>query len=141
MLTSNDAVSRVVKDGIMTISTTYTPEYLHLPTGAWNRSGGVGNAGEDIVIGVVDTGIYPDHPSFANSTAKPYPPHPTFTAPCGTDSRVPNGFCNGKIVGAQQFFASAIANGNVSLADVSSPLDGNGHGSSVFPKFSFFSST
>jgi subtilisin family serine protease len=130
LLRANGAVWRVERDARMVISTTHTPDYMAMPTGAWNKSGGVSNAGEDVVIGVVDTGIYPDHPSFSanSSSGKPYAPLASFTAPCGTDARVPGGFCNGKIVGAQQFFATAIQAGNVSVQDVSSPLDGNGHG-------------
>lgn len=128
LLRSNGMVSRVERDAIMVISTTHSPDYMAMP-GAWNKSGGVSNAGEDMVIGVVDTGIYPEHPSFsANSSGKPYAPLPSFRGTCGTDARVPGGFCNGKIVGAQQFFATAISAGNVSIEDVSSPLDTNGHG-------------
>jgi subtilisin family serine protease len=116
---------------VVHISTTHTPDYMHLPGGAWATSGGVANAGEGVVIGVVDTGIYPDHPSFADDPVKPYAPLSTFKSACGTDPRVPNGFCNGKIVGAQHFFAAAMAADPVNATDpdLSSPLDGNGHGS------------
>lgn len=132
-LKSNPLIRSMELDEIMYVSTTHSPDYMLLPIagGAWNKSGGIHNAGEDIVIGVVDTGIYPDHPSFAaDDGVKPYGQLPTFLAKCGTDSRVPGGFCNGKIVGAQHFFDGALASGtmNNSDPDALSPLDANGHG-------------
>ncbi|KAG0568574.1 hypothetical protein KC19_6G030000 [Ceratodon purpureus] len=134
LLQSNDAVWRIVKDEVVTISTTHSPDYMRLselPNGAWNTSGGVANAGEGIVIGVVDTGIYPEHPSFADDPVKPYTPLLTYKGTCATDLRAPNGFCNGKIVGAQYFFATArIVNpANATDPDLNSPFDSNGHGS------------
>uniref|UniRef100_A0A7I4FL70 Peptidase S8/S53 domain-containing protein n=1 Tax=Physcomitrium patens TaxID=3218 RepID=A0A7I4FL70_PHYPA len=128
LLESSDVVHHVEKDKLMYISTTHTPEYMGLPAGAWAQTGGVGNAGEGIVIGVVDTGIYPDHPSFANDSVNLYAPHPTFKGTCGTDARVPAGFCNGKIIGARQFFEAAMVGANASDLDMLSPLDGHGHG-------------
>lgn len=123
-------VQFVSPDRTMTIQTTHSPQYMAIQN-AWNRNGGIENAGEDIVIGIVDTGIYPDHPSFAATDGvKPYGPLPSFAGICGTDSRVPKGFCNGKIVGATQFFDGALMSGNVNASDPDfhSPLDGNGHG-------------
>ncbi|KAG0626069.1 hypothetical protein M758_2G100300 [Ceratodon purpureus] len=123
-------VMSVELDREVTIYTTHSHDYMALQN-AWAKVAGNHSAGEDIVIGVVDTGIYPDHPSFAATDGvKPYGPHPTFKGVCRTDPRVPNGFCNGKIVGAQMFFESSKASGivNATDPDVNSPLDGNGHG-------------
>lgn len=109
---------------------THSPDYMAMPN-SWNKTGGIENAGEDVVIGIVDTGIYPDHPSFAATDGvKPYGSLPSFRGTCAKDSRVPKGFCNGKIVGATQFFDGALmdVNANASDPDWHSPLDGNGHG-------------
>ena len=35
-------------------------------TGLWAKLGGPSKAGEDVIIGVVDTGIWPEHPSFSD---------------------------------------------------------------------------
>ena len=45
---------------------TALPRARHAGTGLWDRVGGVAKAGEDIVVGVVDTGIWPEHPSFSD---------------------------------------------------------------------------
>lgn len=117
-------------------TTTHSHDYmlLPIPLGAWNESGGTHSAGEDIVIGVVDTGIYPDHHSFAATDGvKPYGPHPMYKGQCGTDLRFPNGFCNGKIVSAQQFFRAHLEVNKTAVSDpdYNSPLDRNGHGTWV----------
>jgi subtilisin family serine protease len=113
----------------MYATTTHTYEYMNLPGGAWNKSGGTMHAGEDVVIGIVDTGIYPDHPSFANESSNPYFPLPSFLGTCDTDPAVPNGFCNGKIIAARHFFQGVISTGgNASDPDLNSALDGAGHG-------------
>lgn len=130
ILENSPMVMSVEPDREVSIDTTHSHDYMALQN-AWAKVGGNHSAGEDIVIGVVDTGIYPDHPSFAATDGvKPYGPHPTFKAACATDPRVPEGFCNEKIVGAQYFFESSKSSGvvNASDPDVNSPLDGNGHG-------------
>ena len=48
-----------------------TPAFLGLPAGLWARLGGVGAAGEGVTVGVIDTGIYPEHPSFADAPLGP----------------------------------------------------------------------
>ncbi|KAK6944602.1 Peptidase S8 propeptide/proteinase inhibitor I9 [Dillenia turbinata] len=110
--------------------TTHTPQFLGLPTEVWPTGGGFDRAGEDIVIGFVDSGIYPHHPSFANHNTEPYGPLPTYKGKCEADPDTKRNFCNGKIIGAQHFAEAAIAAGafNPSV-DYASPLDGDGHGS------------
>ena len=41
--------------------------YLRLPNGLWQRLGGTDHAGEGVIVGVIDTGITPEHPSFADT--------------------------------------------------------------------------
>ncbi|KAI6680914.1 hypothetical protein NL676_034795 [Syzygium grande] len=112
-------VKSVERDWKVKRLTTHTPQFLGLPTGA----------GEDIVIGFVDSGIYPHHPSFSSHT-EPYGPLPKYRGKCEVDPDSKRSFCNGKIIGAQHFAKAAIAAGafNPSV-DFASPLDGDGHGS------------
>lgn len=108
--------------------TSYTPQFLGLPQGVWTQEGGDKNAGEGIVIGFVDTGINPSHPSFAN-----YNPFESnishFSGGCETGPRFPPSSCNGKIVSARFFSAGAqaVATLNTSV-DFLSPFDAVGHG-------------
>ena len=119
----------VVRDWKVRRLTTHTPQFLGLPTGVWPTGGGFDRAGEDIVIGFVDSGIYPHHPSFATYNTDPYGPIPKYRGKCELDPDTKMDFCNGKIIGAQHFAKAAIAAGSFNPAiDFASPLDGDGHG-------------
>ncbi|XP_028774151.1 subtilisin-like protease SBT2.5 [Neltuma alba] len=123
-------VKSVERDWKVKRLTIHTPQFLGLPTEVWPTGGGFDRAGEDIVIGFVDSGIYPHHPSFASRNTEPYGPVPRYRGKCEIDPDTKKDFCNGKIIGAQHFAQAAIAAGafNPSI-DFASPLDGDGHGS------------
>ncbi|XP_008798105.2 subtilisin-like protease SBT2.5 [Phoenix dactylifera] len=123
-------VKYVEKDMKVKKLTTHTPQFLGLPTGVWPTGGGFDKAGEDIVIGFVDSGIYPKHPSFSTYNSEPYGPLPHYRGKCEIDPDTKRDFCNGKIIGAQHFAKAAIAAGAFNpTIDFASPLDGDGHGS------------
>ncbi|KAL8144576.1 hypothetical protein AgCh_002959 [Apium graveolens] len=110
--------------------TTHTPQFLGLPTGVWPTGGGFDKAGEDIVIGFVDSGIFQRHPSFGSHNTEPFGPLPKYRGKCEVDPNTKKEFCNGKIIGAQHFAKAAIAAGVFNpTVDFASPLDGDGHGS------------
>ncbi|XP_039120202.1 subtilisin-like protease SBT2.5 [Dioscorea cayenensis subsp. rotundata] len=122
-------VKFVEKDMKVRKLTTHTPQFLGLPTGVWPTGGGFDRAGEDIVIGFIDSGIHPKHPSFATYNTEPYGPLPRFRGKCEIDVDTKKDFCNGKIIGAQHFAKAAIAAGAFNPgADFASPVDGDGHG-------------
>ena len=58
------------KDELVEADTSSTPTFLGLdgPRRPLGQLGGVGRAGEDIIIGVVDSGIWPESPSFSDRT-------------------------------------------------------------------------
>ncbi|CAH2051268.1 unnamed protein product [Thlaspi arvense] len=123
-------VKSVNKDWKVRRLTTHTPEFLGLPTDVWPTGGGFERAGEDIVIGFVDSGIYPHHPSFASHHRLPYGPLPHYRGKCEEDPHTKKSFCNRKIVGAQHFAEAAKAAGAFNPdIDYASPMDGDGHGS------------
>jgi subtilisin family serine protease len=81
--------------------------------------------GKDVVIGVIDTGIWPESPSFARSIAGT---PPGWHGAC--DTGVMWTFtCNGKIIGAR-FFADGIQHTSAGLGagEVLTPRDTEGHG-------------
>lgn len=81
------------------------------------------------MIGFVDSGIYPHHPSFATYNTEPFGPCLKYKGKCEVDPDTKRDFCNGKIIGAQHFAEAAKAAGafNPSI-HFASPLDGDGHG-------------
>ncbi|WCJ20150.1 Subtilisin-like protease SBT2.4 [Euphorbia peplus] len=126
-------VKVVERDRGAKLMTTYTPEFLDIPQGVWPQEGGRKNAGEGMVVGFVDTGIDPLHPSFANNPFNPFRSNIShFSGACETGPRFPARFCNGKIVSARFFSAGAqaVATLNSSI-DFLSPFDAVGHGSHV----------
>lgn len=129
-LARSSEVSNVVLDFSVRTATTHTPQFLGLPQGAWFQDGGFETAGEGVVIGFVDTGIDPTHPSFGDSKSNhlyPVPAH--FSGICEVTRDFPSGSCNRKLVGARHFAASAITRGIFnSTQDYASPFDGDGHG-------------
>ncbi|KAI5672987.1 hypothetical protein M9H77_13351 [Catharanthus roseus] len=125
-------VKRVEKDRRTKLMTSYTPQFLGLPT-VWTQQGGDRNAGDGIVIGFVDSGINPIHPSFAYDPTNPFTKNiSTFSGACENGPFFPEASCNGKIVSAR-FFASGAKAANITLnaSDYLSPFDAVGHGSHV----------
>ncbi|KAE7995356.1 hypothetical protein FH972_000165 [Carpinus fangiana] len=125
-------VMLIERDRGAKLMTTYTPQFLGLPE-VWTEEGGDKNAGEGIVIGFVDTGINPLHPSFAYDPVKPFSSNIShFSGACETGPRFPASSCNGKIVSARFFSAGAEAAATLNTSvDFLSPFDAVGHGSHV----------
>ncbi|KAL3820755.1 hypothetical protein ACJIZ3_006660 [Penstemon smallii] len=125
-------VRMVEKDKGVKLMTTYTPDFLGMKS-AWTQKGGDRNAGEGIVIGFVDSGINPVHPSFAYDPMRPFTSNSTrFSGYCEGGPLFPETSCNGKIISARFFAAGARAAATLNASvDVQSPFDVVGHGSHV----------
>ncbi|GJW67204.1 subtilisin-like protease SBT2.4 [Tanacetum coccineum] len=132
-LKNTPGVKLIEKDNGVKLMTTYTPKFLELPTGVWPTVGGRRHAGEGIVIGFVDSGINPSHPSFAYRPRRGYPKNLTeFNGVCDEGPMFPKSSCNGKIVTARYFSAGVKASGLLNASvDILSPYDAVGHGSHV----------
>ncbi|CAH8275941.1 unnamed protein product [Arabidopsis lyrata] len=130
-LSRRGEVANIVLDFSVRTATTYTPQFMGLPKGAWVKEGGFETAGEGIVIGFIDTGIDPTHPSFngTDTSQRQYPIPNHFSGVCEVTPDFPSGSCNRKLVGARHFAQSAITRGIFnSSEDYASPFDGDGHG-------------
>ncbi len=60
-LRADPGVISVVPNEILKLDTLTTPTFLGLdaPNGAWDQAGGAPQAGEGVIVGIVDTGIWP----------------------------------------------------------------------------------
>ncbi|CAJ1941408.1 unnamed protein product [Sphenostylis stenocarpa] len=132
-LRGSPRVKFVEKDRGVKMMTTYTPEFLNLPKGIWAQEGGDTRAGDGVVIGFIDSGINPFHPSFAYDPMQPFTSNLShFGGACETGPLFPPSSCNGKIVAARYFSAGAKAAANLDPSkDFLSPFDADGHGSHV----------
>ncbi|KAL2339223.1 hypothetical protein Fmac_013669 [Flemingia macrophylla] len=132
-LKGRPGVKLVEKDKGAKLMTTYTPEFLSLPKGVWAQEGGDRNAGDGVVIGFVDSGINPFHPSFSYDPLHPFTSILScFEGACETGPFFPPGSCNGKIVAARYFSIGAQATVTLNASkDFLSPFDADGHGSHV----------
>ncbi|CAN4105631.1 unnamed protein product [Withania somnifera] len=94
---------------VLKLHTTHSPSFLglHQNVGLLNAS----NSGKGVIIGLLDTGINPKHPSF-NDNGMP-PPPAKWKGKCEFNFKG----CNNKLIGARNFAETA-----------NSPLDVDGHG-------------
>ncbi len=146
-LAHDASVVAISPDEIRTADTSSTPDFLGLtaPGGLWDQLGGVKSAGEDIIIGDVDSGIWPESLSFSDRvdkhTGQPsdapgaklvYRQVPGWHGKCvsGEDFDKTSD-CNEKLIGAQYFNASLGGDAGVDATkpwEFNSPRDYNGHG-------------
>jgi subtilisin family serine protease len=127
-LRSAVGVAAVMRDSVSHPATDNTPQFLGLNAagGIWSQLGGQSSAGEDVIIGVVDTGIWPEHPSFADTGYGPAPAG--WNGTCQPGELWSKQMCNDKLIGAR-YFAKGIAHFGGALAgDYQSARDHDGHG-------------
>ena len=107
--------------------------------GLWDRLGGVGRAGENVVVGVVDTGYWPENPAFADIKPGPAssggngqfngePKVKGFHGICQAGEDFPASTCNNKVIAAR-YFVEGYGAARVTPAEYLSPRDLEGHGS------------
>ncbi|CAM0943719.1 unnamed protein product [Alopecurus aequalis] len=132
LASSRSVVPAVVPDVMQELHTTLSPSFLGLSasSGLLPSSDGA----TDVVIGVIDTGVYPVfRASFAADPSQPPPPR-TFRGGClSTPEFNASVYCNGKLVGAKFFRAGHEAARAVGETESMSPLDTEteGHGTHV----------
>ncbi|KMT00168.1 hypothetical protein BVRB_1g019860 [Beta vulgaris subsp. vulgaris] len=125
-LTDIDGVLSVAPDMMLSLHTTYSTHFLGLEPGRglWNKSSLV----SDVIVGVLDTGIWPEHISFQDKGLTQVPSRWKGTCEKGTNFSATN--CNKKLIGAKAFFKGYEAiNGRINGTDeFRSARDSNGHG-------------
>jgi hypothetical protein len=145
-LASMEGVSAVYLDELMQPDTEVSPAFIGAPT-VWDQLGGQDDAGEGVVVGMLDTGIWPEHPSFSD----PDPAGEMYAAPAvapgsngfggggprstcdfGNSAWNPNDApftCNNKLIGAYAFLDTYKAVIGLLPEEFDSARDSEGHGS------------
>ncbi|HSE72208.1 MAG TPA: S8 family serine peptidase, partial [Nocardioidaceae bacterium] len=151
-LSASKQVLMLTEDTAFDVDTWNTPDFLGLSgeNGAWAQAGGQASAGDGVVVGVLDTGIWPESKSFAGAKLKSEPVGPwglrrsgstvtmkkadggTFTGACETGEQWTVNHCNTKLVGARYYpdaFLASVPKPERSPHEFISTRDGDGHGS------------
>lgn len=142
MLAQTKGVLAVTKDELVNADTSSTPKFLELDAaaGLWEQLGGVGDkktsgAGEGVIIGIVDSGVWPQSKSFSDRDANGkliFQQIAGWHGRCVIGEQFTAADCNQKLIGAQYF--NAAWGGNTAIKaqrpwEFTSPRDYNGHGS------------
>ncbi|XP_023636855.1 subtilisin-like protease SBT3.7 isoform X2 [Capsella rubella] len=126
-------VVHVIPDRFYKPATTRTWDYLGLsasnPKNLLNET----NMGEDMIIGIIDTGVWPESEVFNDNGIGQVPSH--WKGGCESGEAFNSSHCNKKLIGAKYFINSFLAenesfNSSASL-DFISPRGYNGHGTHV----------
>lgn len=127
-LAGTAGVASVRRDSLSHPHTDNTPTFLGLNAGGglWSQLGGQGSAGEDVIIGVVDTGIWPEHPSFADTGYGPAPAG--WNGECQGGEQWTQSNCTDKLIGARYFNKGFGHFGGAMKGDFESARDSDGHG-------------
>ncbi|MDB5936303.1 MAG: hypothetical protein JWQ01_3647 [Massilia sp.] len=147
MLTDDEVKALQLRSDVATISadeprqmlTSYTPTFLGLdkPDGLWSKLGGKAGAGENIIIGIVDGGVWPENPAYAdridangkptfdNSGTLAYSAPPaSWHGTCQTGEGFTVSHCNNKLIGARYFDGIYLSQGKTTdWTEFKSPRD------------------
>jgi len=143
-LASTPGVVSVAKDELRTADTSSTPTFLGLTgkDGFWKEQEA---KGEDVIIGIIDSGIWPEHPSFSDRPGRSddssrrggddderaYKPVRGWKGVCATGEQFTVKNCNRKLIGARFYNAGFGGDAGVKKIfpyEFNSPRDYDGHG-------------
>ncbi|KAL5705696.1 hypothetical protein ACHQM5_023963 [Ranunculus cassubicifolius] len=114
-----------ITDGLVYAQSTRTPEFLGLDSkfGAWGGS----SYGKDIIIGVIDSGVWPESESFRDQGMTEVPAR--WKGKCVSDIAFNSSMCNKKLIGAR-FYNQGIISGAPDELNIvlNSTRDTDGHG-------------
>ena len=150
-LKNHPDVVGVYQDSLFKPQTANTPEFLGLTGRGGQHTLGI--KGEDVIVGILDSGIWPENPSFGEDSSVPelaYGPAPDgWAGECNVGTvgsfiddsgaviyddstvAVDEFECNNKLIGARYFGSSFSSQLEIQfgLGEFASPRDADGHGS------------
>lgn len=126
-LTRVDGFLSATEDELLTLHTTHSPQFLGLQNGRglWEEA----KLNSDMIVGLIDTGIWPEHVSFRDTGMPEVPSR--WKGACESGTNFSSSNCNRKLIGARAFFKGyESVFGKINEAtDYRSPRDRQGHGS------------
>lgn len=121
-----DGFLTIIPDAAMQLHTTRTPDFMGLSSfsGLWPAS----DYGDDVIIGVMDSGVWPERKSFQDTFLGLVPLR--WKGLCEEGTNFSAALCNKKLIGARSFYKGyESATGPINeTTEYKSPRDGNGHG-------------
>lgn len=112
-------VRSIQPEPIYTLDSDAGPGFVGAPVVWAGSAGQPPTRGENVVVGVIDSGINPEHPAFAEVDASGYRHQSPRPQPLGLCASTPR--CNGKLIGIYDFTTESPRDG----------IDQDGHGSHV----------
>ncbi|RZC54456.1 hypothetical protein C5167_013311 [Papaver somniferum] len=126
------AVVKVFEDTVYQVKTTNSWDFLGLPSPVSNDASSYSdllsktNMGEDVIIGVLDTGVWPESKSFQYDEDAIGPIPSRWKGFCDSGPQFDPKTCNRKLIGAR-FYGGK----NSFIREILSPIDADGHGTHV----------
>nr|KYP52426.1 Subtilisin-like protease [Cajanus cajan] len=130
LLRSQTGILKVEPEKIYKPLTTRTPHFLGLDK--IDNMLGKSNRGSDVIIGVIDTGVWPESKSFDDTGLGPIPS--SWKGKCESGYNFSTSNCNKKLIGARCFskgYMAMMGQGQLNEEDkprYDSPRDYDGHG-------------
>ncbi len=140
-------VVSITESEVRKLDTTRTPAFLGLstPGGLWSKLDAASRnvKGEDVIIGVIDSGVWPENASFGDKqdvNGKPVaynqagtvvygPPPAKWQGTCQAGEGFNATMCNNKLIGARYYVTDFDSSGAIRTSlEYASPRDGGGHG-------------
>lgn len=130
-LQTTHGVIAVRPDHRLQIHTTYSYKFLGLGLAGNQRPPFQSKLGQGTIIGVLDTGVWPESPSFADNGMPPVPKK--WRGTCQEGQSFSSSLCNRKLVGARFYIKGHRASSSpppppASIVEYISPRDAHGHG-------------
>nr|XP_043617821.1 subtilisin-like protease SBT1.7 [Erigeron canadensis] len=126
LLEQQHGIVSVQEETVYKLHTTHSPEFLGLDNSKVMFSGS--QSSSDVIVGVVDTGVWPGSKSLDDTGFGPVPS--SWRGECETGTGFSKSSCNNKLIGARYFSRAYEATYGAIDENVESksPMDDDGHG-------------